>query len=319
LNKAKTILCLQSLLKQSNPIMKLLFCVLCFTLIVSLGSAFVSEDEKSNLRAAQRSLQDDLDLDLDVYIVEFKPNTPDVAQKAQQLAAAHKGQVGFIYKHALQGFAFHGKNPQGLLNNPNVLSVTRDSIVHASAQDLPTGIQRIFADDKAYLQLDGSTGCMCDAVVAVIDTGVQFDHPDLNVNTAKSVDCTGGSSCNVGGNDDHYHGTHVAGTIAAINNNQGVVGVCPGAEVWAIKVLDRRGSGSWSGVLAGIDYVTANGVLVDVANMSLGGSGCDSVMCAAIDGAKAAGVAFAVAAGNSNANAQNYQPACCSGAMSKYF
>jgi subtilisin len=221
--------------------MKLLLCALLFTLIVSLGSAFVSEDEKSNLR--ERSLQDDLDPTTDVYVVQFKPRTPDLAQKAQQLCVTHRGQVGFIYKHAIQGFVFHGKNPEGLLNNPIVLSVTRDSVAHASVHDLPFGIQRIFADYKGYSEFN-VTGCpmRCDAIVTVIDTGVQFDHPDLNVNTDKSADCTSvrpsSPGCNVGmGNDDHYHGTHVDGTIAAKYNDLGDVGVCPGAEIWAVKVL----------------------------------------------------------------------------------
>jgi subtilisin family serine protease len=161
-----------------------------------------------------------------------------------------------------------------------------------------------------------SSSCYCDAVVAVIDTGVDFYNGDLRVNQAKSVDCTSGVCVN-GGHDNHGHGTHVSGTIGAINNGQGVVGVCPGAEIWAVKVLNSEGRGYTSWILAGIDYVTKQNATVDVVNMSLGGSGCDNNYCAAITKAKNAGVAFAVAAGNSNATASGFSPACCADALSK--
>jgi subtilisin len=101
----------------------------------------------------------------------------------------------------------------------------------------------------------------------------------------------------------------VAGTIGAIDNDAGVVGVAPGARIWAVKVLNSQGSGYTSWIVAGIDWVAANASTIEVANMSLGGSGFNEAEYDAIQGAVNKGVAFAVAAGNSDADAKNYSPA----------
>ncbi len=145
--------------------------------------------------------------------------------------------------------------------------------------------------------------------VAVIDTGVDFQHPDLNV--VGGVNCTGKiffATCVNGGDDDHYHGTHVAGTIGALDNGIGVVGVAPGARIWAVKVLNKNGSGYSSWIIAGIDWVAAHAATIKVANMSLGGSGYSQAEYDAIQGAVNKGVAFAVAAGNEDDDANNYSP-----------
>ena len=131
--------------------------------------------------------------------------------------------------------------------------------------------------------------------VYVIDTGVDTAHADLNVvghvNFAKgkNADCNG-------------HGTHVAGTIAARDNASDVVGVAPGAPVTGVKVLGCNGSGSYSGVIKGIDWVTANAIKPAVANMSLGGSA-PSAVDDAVRRSAASGVFYALAAGNSGADA----------------
>src|SRR3990167_7109871 len=105
--------------------------------------------------------------------------------------------------------------------------------------------------------------------VAVIDTGIDLTHPDLKANIVANYSCIRGKKT---GNDDNGHGSHVAGTIAAINNGTGVVGVAPEAKLVAVKVLNSAGSGSWSSVICGIDWVTANAgtFKIKVANMSLG-------------------------------------------------
>ncbi len=150
--------------------------------------------------------------------------------------------------------------------------------------------------------------------VAIIDTGIDLDHPDLqnNINPDKSVTCIEKSpvkqvKCVTGGDDDNGHGSHVAGTVAAIDNSIGVVGVAPEAELWAIKVLDSQGSGRISWIVAGIDYVTANNA--DVANMSLGCECQNTALDDAISNSVASGVTYVVAAGNSGKDASSFSPA----------
>ena len=148
-------------------------------------------------------------------------------------------------------------------------------------------------------------------VAWVIDSGIDLDHPDLNVDASRSVSyiTTGGST---GPDDQHGHGTHVAGTIAAINNSIGVIGVAPGATVIAVRVLDRRGSGSYSGVIAGVEYVGSNGSAGDVANMSLGGP-VSQALDDAVVAASNSGIKFVLAAGNESDNANNHSPARANG------
>jgi subtilisin family serine protease len=146
----------------------------------------------------------------------------------------------------------------------------------------------------------------------VLDTGIDLDHGDLNVASYGFNAFTSGRDSGAP-NDLNGHGSHVAGTIAAIGGNGiGVKGVAAGALVVSVKVLDRNGSGSWSGIIAGVDYVGANGSPGDVANMSLGGGASASVDQAVIN-ASAGGIWFLVAAGNSSANANNYSPARANG------
>ncbi len=206
-----------------------------------------------------------------------------------------------------------------LARNPRVAYIeTNDTVTIAQSttgQSTPTGITRILTDTTA-VDIDSNDDYRVDVDVAVIDTGVDFEHPDLNV--AGGVTCSQPNkgprrlrtaSCSPGGDDDHYHGTHVAGTIGALDNNFGVVGVAPGARIWAVKVLDSNGSGSEAMVVAGIDWVTGMAGTIEVANMSLGGSGDSRAEYDAIQGAVNAGVAFAVAAGNNGADADGYSPA----------
>lgn len=245
------------------------------------------------------------------YIIVFKDTVkPDV--DAPGLAKAYGLQAGFIYQHALKGMS--ATVPDGRLNalrhDPRVAYVVEDVVRSIDAQQVPTGIQRIYADANPEIGIDGNDDYRVDVDVAVIDTGVDLQHPDLNVQTG--VNCTSwwpfSASCKTGGDDDHYHGTHVAGTIGALDNGNGVVGVAPGARIWPVKVLNSSGSGYSSWIVAGIDWVTAHADTIEVANMSLGGSGFSQAEYDAIQGAVNAGVAFAVAAGNDDADARNYSP-----------
>jgi subtilisin family serine protease len=149
------------------------------------------------------------------------------------------------------------------------------------------------------------------AAVAVLDTGIDLGHPDLNV--------VGGRNCAKGKSfeDGNGHGTHVAGTIGAKDDGNGVVGVAPGARLYSVRVLNNNGFGSWSSIICGIDWVTANAAAtgIKVANMSLGGSGSDGTcastalhraICNSVNSAR---VTYVVAAGNSSANLSGFVPA----------
>ena len=195
------------------------------------------------------------------FIVELKQGSTDVPGVAAGRAASARGELGFVYEDALQGFSIVATDAAaaGLARNPRVAYVERDQeVTLAEAQSTPTGIDRIFAMGNANIDIDGADDFRVDVDVAVIDTGVDFQHPDLNVQFG--VNCTAGNpfraKCQTGtnaGDDDHYHGTHVAGTIGALDNGFGVVGVAPGARIHPVKVLNSQGSGYTSWIVAGIN------------------------------------------------------------------
>jgi subtilisin family serine protease len=246
-----------------------------------------------------------------LVVLEPGPDDRDVPAVAAEMARAHGAQLGFVYEHALEGFSvtMSPRAAAALARDGRVAYVEPDREVSIAAQEVPTGVQRIGAYGNEAIGIDG-TDERVDVDVAVIDTGIDLDHPDLNV--VDSVDCSGGrpwrASCKGGGDDDHSHGTHVAGTIGALDNDTGVVGVAPGARLHAVKVLNGNGGGYTSWIVAGIDWVVAKGD-IEVINMSLGGPGYSQAEYDAIQGAVDAGVAVAVAAGNDRDDASNYSPA----------
>ena len=144
--------------------------------------------------------------------------------------------------------------------------------------------------------------------VWIIDTGVDQDHRDLNVSTTLSATMFKTGKDAKTPDDGNGHGTHVAGTVAALDNNVDVVGIAAGAEVVGVKVLDSRGSGSYSIVIAGVDYVAANAASRDVANMSLGGPASASLDAAVVAAANK-GIYFSIAAGNDASSATTQSPA----------
>ncbi|WP_231183240.1 S8 family peptidase [Haladaptatus sp. DYF46] len=168
-----------------------------------------------------------------------------------------------------------------------VAYVEENGRMRALLQDVPHGIDRIDADVAIE---HGDTGTGAD--VAVVDTGIDADHPDLqaNLGTGKAVV---GSSWS----DDNGHGTHVAGIIGAVNDTRGVVGVAPEATLHAVKVLNGYGSGSYSDIAAGIEWAADQGC--DVINLSLGGSSRSSTVDAAVQYAYNNGCLLVGAAGGS--------------------
>ncbi|WP_103665383.1 S8 family peptidase [Gracilimonas amylolytica] len=171
-----------------------------------------------------------------------------------------------------------------------------------STQETPYGITRV----NGGVTYTGSN------VAWVIDSGIDLDHPDLNVDASRGYNAFTSGRDGKSLDDGNGHGTHVAGTIAAIDNNEGVIGVAAGATVIPVKVLDSRGSGSYSGVIAGVDHVGANGSNGDVANMSLGGP-TSQALDDAVLAASSNGIKFVLAAGNESTDAYNSSPARVNG------
>jgi len=190
--------------------------------------------------------------------------------------------------------------------------VQADGMATTAAQTTPTGVDRSDAELSSTANINGSDQRV-DVDVAVIDTGIDLAHPDLNVYVPGAKNCSTGRSAN----DGNGHGSHVAGTIGGVDNGAGVVGIAPGARLWPVRVLNNSGSGSFSAIICGIDWVTAHASEIEVANMSLGGPGDDSSPCGtnrdalheAICASVAAGVTYVVAAGNSAADARTSVPA----------
>ena len=226
------------------------------------------------------------------YIVVLKGDAGKPGKGPAAVAKDHGVAPDFLYKSALRGFAgpASAKQAKALAADPRVASVEPDRTVHALAQDLPTGVDRIDADVN-------STAAIGDVLVtvAVIDTGIDLDHPDLDVAAGLGMSCASGKKTP---DDQNGHGSHVAGSIGALDNSIGVVGVAPGAEVVPVRVLSPNGSGSLSCVIDGIDHVTLKAATIAVANMSLGWQGNSSGTRTAIEGSVAAGVVYTVAAGN---------------------
>ena len=251
------------------------------------------------------------------YIVVFEAGVVDAPGLAKRLANAHAAIPEHVYQRTIRGFsaAMSAQAANALAANPAVAYVEADQIITLDAkpakpgkpgdgggedppppsQETPWGITRVGGTRDA----SGLT-----ATAWVIDSGIDLNHADLNVDAGRSVSFTRGKKT---ATDGHGHGTHVAGTIGAINNGIDVVGVAAGVTLVAVRVLDNSGSGTTSGVIAGIEYVAANAVAGDVANMSLGG-GFSQALNDAVTAA-AGGVLFALAAGNESTDASTRSPA----------
>jgi subtilisin len=244
----------------------------------------------------------------DRYIVAYRPAVDRPNEVTEELAKNQGFKTSHRFRHALEGFSapLSPGQVRKLRDDPRVDFVAPDRVVHAleavpvaPGETVPTGVRRIEAATASEVHGSGAN-------VAVIDTGIDLNHPDLNA--VDGIDCMGSAPAE----DGNGHGTHVAGTIGALNDGAGVVGVAPGTRLYAVRVLNSSGNGSDSSVICGIDWVT--GTLTDdnpandiaVANMSLGGGGTPIEPCSAttdplhlaVCRSTAAGVTHVVAAGN---------------------
>ena len=238
-----------------------------------------------------------------------------VAEEALQLMS----QVGImdrapesVYGSALRGFsvAMNEKEAGELKNQAGVYGVWEDRLITLKkpgtvptdppAQSVPYGITRV----------GGSVSYTGTHKAWIIDTGIDLDHPDLNVDQSLGRTFVLRTTS---ADDDNGHGSHCAGIVAAIDNSIGVVGVAAGATVVPVKVLDKRGSGSMTAIISGVDYVAATATAGDVANLSLGGSAYEPIDLA-VQNLGDAGVFVALAAGNESDDANNHSPARANGA-----
>ncbi|MDP3814124.1 S8 family peptidase [Pseudomonas sp.] len=251
---------------------------------------------------------------------------PAVRAAAQALAKRHAFSLGYVYSRAIEGFSakLNARQLKALLTDARVAYIEQDLPMAVlgvpeqaqgkpgggatpAPQVLPWGIDRVEADNSVTWTNSVGPVTVTGVRAYIIDTGIDTSHKDLNV--VGHVNFAGGVN-----RDCHGHGTHVAGTVGAKDNSQDVVGVAPGVALVGVKVLGCGGSGTTSGVIAGVDWVTANATAPinqgqpAVANMSLGG-GASLALDTAVLNSAAAGIFYAVAAGNSGANACLSSPA----------
>ena len=226
------------------------------------------------------------------------------------------------FGRAIKGFTarLDAKQRTALQADPNVVAVVPDEVIQVEGQTTPTGISRIFTKSNTIAKVDGVDERV-DADVAIVDTGIQPNHPDLNV--------VGGYNCSTSNRaawrDVQNHGTHVAGTVGAKDNTIGVVGVAPGVRLWAVKILNDDGYGLLSWYVCGLDWILAQRdpvdpslPLIEAANMSVAKSGDDDPDCGlsekdvlhlAICRVVKGGITVVAAAGNDHMSAAKWVPA----------
>ena len=309
-------------------IFKLLAIAVVIAFAASCEKSMVADEDSGGLSLKSASIDkvtyivvlDDAGLKAELSKLKGYEKKQDVMKSASdkilKRAGVLDGEIGFVYGTALQGFSV--KMPPGQLkkleDDPSVKYIEKNQVATIIDQDVkikkrpaptpsgeitPWGVERVNGGVKGT----GKTAW-------IIDTGIDIDHPDLNVDGSKGATFVDRTST---ADDDNGHGTHCAGIIGAIDNEIGVIGVAAGATVVPVKVLNRRGSGTYDAIIAGVDFVEENASPGDVANMSLGG-GYSEALNTAVETAAATGVNFTLAAGNESTSATLKSPASANGA-----
>jgi subtilisin family serine protease len=304
-----------------KKVILLLFAVILFTLVGC-------ESEDNNLvtpQADATALYKSGDVIQGQYIVIFKEkfkgiksrganyhaNLEKVSKNGDDVLVKSKIKSRkFIqtYASAIEGFALNlSESEAAELRKQPEIEIYPDKFVTLAKpipvpvqppQSIPYGIARVGYGDYTGTHL-----------AWIIDTGIDLNHPDLNVNTTLAKTFVPRTTT---AEDDNGHGTHCAGIVAAKDNTIGVIGVAANAYVVPVKVLDKRGSGAYSTIIAGVDYVAANATEGDAANLSLGGGIYDPIDQAVIN-LGLSGVYVAMAAGNESDDANNHSPARANG------
>jgi subtilisin family serine protease len=246
----------------------------------------------------------------------FEANHRKVSEGVDAILRKHNiaaENLKHVYSATLNGFA-------ATLSKEDVASLRKDDRIDRIEADMVMELEQVKEQPTQNMNVQAQTTPWGISRVGgavnyaggyawawVIDSGIQLDHPDLNVNTSYSRSFVGGTPT-----DQNGHGTHVAGTIAAKNNTIGVIGVAAGATVVSVRVFDASGRGSTSATLSGVDWVSRNAYSGDVCNMSLGGPAY-TTLDNAVKNAANQGIWFSLAAGNESQNANNVSPARANG------
>lgn len=301
---------------------------LLFLVVILLSFAGCQKDDllvDNSTTDETLSLQKSGDIIDGQYIIIFNEKAPGLKSKGNaysqnqnrireqarllfQSSSIQQKQLRYVYASALEGFSVSlTKKEFEILSKNLEIKIYPDRVVMLAKpvpvpvqppQSVPYGVARV-----GYANYTGNN------LAWIIDTGIDLNHPDLNVNTALAKTFVLRTTT---AEDDNGHGTHCAGIVAAKNNTIGVIGVAANAYVVPVKVLDKRGSGSLSTIIAGVDYVAANSTAGDAANLSLGGGVYDPLDQAVIN-LGLGGVFVAMAAGNESDNANNHSPARANG------
>ena len=274
--------------------------LLCAVLFLNFPAS--SQGHKDKVRKSPKKIDNNYIVVLDNTVVGEQGDYSIAGYMADDMARIYNGKVKHVYKHAMNGFSVEMSeaDAEAMAQDYRVLFVEEDGVINADAtqSNPPWGLDRI---DQRNLPLNATynynwTGS--GVRVYVIDTGIRTAHTQFGGRASNVFDAFGGN-----GQDCNGHGTHVSGTVGG-----STYGVAKSALLRGVRVLDCNGSGSTSGVIAGVDWVRQNFIAPAVANMSLGG-GASSALDTAVNNLSNAGVAIAVAAGNSNTDACTSSPA----------
>lgn len=278
---------------------------LCATI---LFTSPVRSQKKDKLRKNAHKIENNYIVVLDDSVVGERGLYSIAPYIASEMAATHRGKLKHTYQNALNGFSIEmsAEDAEALSQDFRVKFVEEDGVVTADTtqSNPPWGLDRIDQRNRPLSATYTYNWTGSGVRAYVIDTGIRTTHTQFGGRASNVFDAFGGT-----GADCNGHGTHVAGTIGG-----STYGVAKSSLPRGVRVLDCNGSGSTSGVIAGVDWVRQNFIAPAVANMSLGG-GISSSLDTAVNNLANAGVPIAVAAGNSNANACNSSPARAANAI----
>ena len=284
------------------------FLVLAGLCATVLFTAPVRSQKKDKIRKSSHKIENNYIVVLNNAVVGEEGLYSISPYIAEELAATHNGKLKHVYKNALNGFALEMSpaDAERLSDDFRVAYVEEDAVISldATQSNPPWGLDRIDQRNRPLNAIYTFNFTGAGVFAYVIDTGIRTTHTQFGSRAANVFDAFGGN-----GQDCNGHGTHVAGTIGG-----STYGVAKSVNLRGVRVLNCSGSGSNSGVIAGVDFVRLNRQNPAVANMSLGG-GISTALDTAVNNLSNSGVAIAVAAGNSNANACNSSPARAANAI----